>query len=97
MDFTEEGCYSAVDDWGYGYIDTRNLHSFFRNHKYKATEEDCVAIVRRMDLDADSKLNREEFLAGIKPQEPFSKMIVRERESKKGELNRIKKQNSIDV
>lgn len=48
-------------------------------------------------MDADSKLTREEFLAGIKPQEPYSKMIVREKMAKKEELLRIKKQNGLDV
>jgi hypothetical protein len=49
-----------------------------------------------MDLDADSKLTREEFLNGLKPQEPYSKMIVREQMAKKEELIRIKKQNQVD-
>ena len=83
--------YGTVDDWGYGYVDTRNIKGFFRNNKYKATDEDCVSIIRRMDLDADSKLTREEFLAGLRPQEPYSKMIVREQMAKKEELMRIKR------
>lgn len=62
-----EGLYKAIDDWGYGFIDSRNLKSFFRNNKYKASDEDCLAILRRMDLDADSKLTKEEFLNGIEP------------------------------
>jgi Ca2+-binding EF-hand superfamily protein len=59
--------YSAIDDWGYGFIDTRNIKGFFRNNKFKAKDEDCIAIIRRLDLDADSKLTKEEFLEGIKP------------------------------
>jgi hypothetical protein len=54
-----------VDDWRYGYVDVRNLYRFFKNNRSKATEEDCVAIIRRFDLDADSKLAKEEFLNGI--------------------------------
>lgn len=50
-----------------------------------------------MDLDADSKLTKEEFLDGIKPQEPFSKMLVRERLTKIDDLKRIKKQNKADL
>ncbi len=83
LDFSQEGAYAAIDDWRYGYIDVRNLYRFFKNNRSKATEEDCVAIIRRLDLDADSKLSKEEFLAGIKAQEPFSKMIVREKMAKK--------------
>lgn len=55
-DFKPESVYQAIDDWGYGYVDQRNLKSFFRNNKHKATDEECAAIIRRMDLDADSKL-----------------------------------------
>ncbi len=77
-DFSADAVYNSIDDWGYGFVDTRNLKSFFRNNKYTASEDECIAIIRRMDLDADSKLTREEFLEGIAPQEPFSKMIVRD-------------------
>lgn len=66
LDYSEEAVYAAVDDWGYGFVDARNLKSFFRNNKYKATDEDCIAIIRRLDLDADSKLTKEEFLNGLK-------------------------------
>jgi hypothetical protein len=50
-----------------------------------------------MDLDADSKLTKEEFLDGIKPQEPYSKMLVREKMNKAEELKRIKRQHKIDL
>jgi hypothetical protein len=39
--------------------------------------EDNAAIIRRLDLDGDSKLSPEEFLRGIAAQEPFSKMLTR--------------------
>jgi hypothetical protein len=57
-DFNVDSVYNCIDDWCYGYVDSRNLKSFFRNNKYIATDEECVAIIRRMDLDADSKLTR---------------------------------------
>lgn len=85
LDFSCEAIYQEVDDWRYGYVDVRNLHRFFKNNRSKATEEDCVAIIRRLDLNADSKLSKEEFLAGIQSQEPFSKMIVREKLLRKEE------------
>jgi hypothetical protein len=30
-----------------------------------------------MDLDADARLSRPEFIEGIKPEEPYSKMMKR--------------------
>jgi uncharacterized phage-associated protein len=97
LDYSQESVYSAVDDWGYKYIDVRNLYRFFKNNRSKATEEDCVAIIRRLDLNADSKLSKEEFLQGIKSQEPFSKMIVREKMARKEEIERIKLQSKEDA
>jgi len=38
-----------------------------------------LAIIRRMDLDADARLTMEEFIEGIKPSEPYSRMLKRER------------------
>jgi hypothetical protein len=34
--------------------------------------------VRRFDIDGDEKLTHEEFLKGIEPLEPFSKVLVNE-------------------
>jgi hypothetical protein len=30
-----------------------------------------------MDLDADARLNKQEFIEGIKPEEPYSKAMKR--------------------
>jgi len=96
-EFSGEALYKTIDDWGYGFIDTRNLKSFFRKNKGNPSDEELVAIIRRLDLDADSKLNKEEFLAGMKAQEPYSKMIVRERMTTEDKKKRIKKQNKADL
>jgi hypothetical protein len=45
-----------------------------------------------MDLDADQKICQQEFIDGIKPQEPFSKMLVRSRELEKKKADDSKKQ-----
>lgn len=46
-----------------------------------------------MDLDADSKINKDEFLEAIRPQEPFSKMLVRQRIAKRGPREALVKSN----
>jgi len=67
------------------------LYRFFKNNRAsKVTEADCLAIIRRLDLDADSKLKKEEFLQGVKAQEPFSKMIVRDKMAKREEIEKAK-------
>ena len=74
--------FHAVDDWNYGFIDKKNLKSFFRQHGYLASTEEVMAIIRRMDMDADARLSKYEFIEGIKPEEPYSKAMKRS-ESKK--------------
>jgi len=41
-----------------------------------------MAIIRRMDMDADARLSKEEFIEGIKPEEPYSRMMKRNERSK---------------
>ena len=69
--------FQSIDDWSYGYVDKKNLQSFLRRHGHLATKEEVMAIIRRMDLDADARLNQDEFIDGIKPEEPYSKMMKR--------------------
>ena len=51
---------------------------FLKKHGHIATNEDVVAIIRRMDLDADARLTKQEFIEGIKPEEPYSKAMKRQ-------------------
>jgi len=60
--FDYEKAYRSIDDWAYGYIDRRNLKMFLKKHKFLATNSDVVAIIRRMDLDADARLTKDEFI-----------------------------------
>ena len=42
-----------------------------------ASTEEVMAIIRRMDMDADARLSKSEFIQGIKPEEPYSKTLKR--------------------
>lgn len=75
--FDYEKAYRAIDDWSYGYIDRKNLKMFLKKHNFIASTSDVVAIIRRMDLDADARLTKQEFIQGIKPEEPYSKAMKR--------------------
>ncbi len=76
--FDYNKAYQSIDDWNYGYVDKRNLKMFLKKHGHIATNEDVVAIIRRMDLDADARLTKAEFIEGIKPEEPYSKAMKRQ-------------------
>ena len=60
--FDYQQAYSEIDDWNYGYIDSKNLKNFLRKHGYIATDQDIMAIIRRMDLDGDARISKEEFI-----------------------------------
>lgn len=77
----------SIDDWKYGYIDRKNLKSFFRKHLYLASTRECIAIIRRLDLDADARLNIKEFTEGLQPTEPYSKVLKRIEIKKKSRSN----------
>jgi Ca2+-binding EF-hand superfamily protein len=82
--FDAQKAFLAVDDWAYGFIDKTNLKSFLRKHGYLATTSEAIAIIRRMDLDADARLSKQEFIEGLQPEEPYSKMIKRSEMTKSG-------------
>ena len=66
--FCVQKAFEAIDDWKYGYIDRKNLKSFLRKHKYIASTAECMAIIRRLDLDADARISRHEFEEGLRPE-----------------------------
>ena len=69
--------FQEIDDWGYGYIDVKNLKSFLRKHGYKASNSDVLSIIRRIDLDGDARLSKEEFMDALVPSEPYSRFVKR--------------------
>ena len=68
------------------------MKSFFRRHNHLANDGEVIAIIRRLDLDADAKLCKAEFLEGIRPEEPYSKMIVREQLDRTNNMKRAEKE-----
>ena len=70
--------FKCIDSTNIGFIYVKTLDTFFKKNFIKnITMEDCESIIRRLDLDADYKLNPEEFIKGMSAQEPYSKMIIR--------------------
>jgi hypothetical protein len=76
-DYSHADAYSAIDDFNYGYVDFSNLKWFLKKNGFIPTNKDLAAIIRRLDLNADSKLGKDEFVEGIKPVEPYSKVDVK--------------------
>lgn len=67
-DFSVRAAFKAVDDWNYNYIDKQNLKRFLRSMGHLASKSEIVAILRRLDLDGDAKINLKEFGEAIRTQ-----------------------------
>lgn len=76
-DYSHEDAFSSIDDFNYGYVDFSNLKWFLKKNGYIPTNKDLAAIIRWLDLNADSKLGKNEFIEGIKPVEPYSKVDIK--------------------
>ena len=72
-DFNLDACYKVLDDCNFGFIDTSNLKRFLVKCCIYASDALLISIIRRMDLDADARLNKREFFDGIQPLENFTK------------------------
>lgn len=77
-DFNLDACYKVIDDCNFGFIDTSNLKRFLVKCCIYASDALLISIIRRMDLDADARLNKREFNDGIIPIENFTKGSLQE-------------------
>ena len=71
-DYSLEILFKSVDDWNYKYIDQINLKRFLIKCGVLPNDGLLLSIIRRMDLDADAKLNMREFIDGVRPIENFT-------------------------
>lgn len=78
--FNLHAAFQLVDDWNYGYIDQSNLKNFLRKHGHVSSEAELMAIIRRMDLDGDARVNEQEFVDALNIDIPFSKAGFRRTE-----------------
>lgn len=65
-DYTQDLGYKCIDNQNIMYVDLKCFENFFRRLKQKGiTDDDVVSIIRRLDLDSDGKLKKDELLKGI--------------------------------
>ena len=64
--------FKTIDDWNYKYVDQINLKRFLIKCSVLPNENLLISIIRRIDLDADAKLNFKEFIDAIRPIENFT-------------------------
>ena len=52
-DWNNRSAFECIDSLRIGSVDHRSVNSFMRVNGYYATESELVAIIRRLDIDAD--------------------------------------------
>lgn len=67
-EFNSKNLFDMID-CGTKWIDTTNLKKFLMNCAFLPNDNLTLAIIRRVDLDSDAKLNYKEFLDAVKPLE----------------------------
>ena len=63
--------FNAIDTYGFNFIDHVSLTRFMKNNITACTQAEIQAIIRRLDLCANSKVNFKEFSNAMSPFEPY--------------------------
>jgi Ca2+-binding EF-hand superfamily protein len=84
-EYNLERLFNEIDATRTNYIDVSNLKSFLIKCSYLPNDNFLLAIVRRMDLDGDAKLNFREFIDALRPLENYIHLLEKAR-SKQIEL-----------
>lgn len=66
-DWNARTAFAMCDVSQEGYLSHRSIQSFLRLNGHFASDEEIIAIVRRVDANADQKITYEEFLEMISP------------------------------
>jgi Ca2+-binding EF-hand superfamily protein len=74
--------YKVIDDWSYGYLDSRNIRRFLRSMGVLLNKQELLALIRRIDLDGDAKISYEEFFEGVRSQFALANRIGKNIKSK---------------
>ena len=67
FDFKVEKMYAYLDDCNLKFIDSAALKRFLKKCGVIANKSLLISIIRRFDMDADSRLGVDEFHEGIMP------------------------------
>jgi Ca2+-binding EF-hand superfamily protein len=59
-----------------GFIEHRHVADFLKKNGHYATESELIAIIRRLDVDADQRVTFDEWVEAIRPTQPGSSLGV---------------------
>jgi len=61
VDWSHMRAFQTIDNRGEGFLNYNNLMNFCRMNSWRASESQIIAIVRRLDVDADQRITFNEF------------------------------------
>ena len=67
QDFSLLRAFKAIDEFNLNFINASNLKYFLRKMGHQVEKKELVCILRRLDLDGDSKITFPEFSEGLRP------------------------------
>ena len=68
-DYSDEAVWGALDAGNLGFLDQKSFDTFLKRLKRRVTEDQLVALTRRVEEDQDSthRFHRDEFLRYVYP------------------------------
>ena len=78
-DFDTLNAFKTVDADRLGSLDHETLYQFFRSNKITVSDDDVLALLRRLDKDQDGKVSYAEFVDSVMPADPYYKVARAER------------------
>jgi len=66
-DWSASASFNAIDSIRLGYVEHRHIADFLKRNGHYATESELIAIVRRLDVDADQRITFDEWAEAIRP------------------------------
>ena len=70
FDFSVRRAFKAIDEQRFNYLTEGSIRMFLRRMGHQPLKAELIAIIRRFDLDGDSKISFAEFCEAIKPISP---------------------------
>ena len=68
-DWTDQTAFHSIDSARDGFLGFENILAFCRLNGFRPSDSEVIAIVRRMDVDADQRVNNKEFRQFMAPVE----------------------------
>ena len=86
--------FRSIDKDGNNYIDSENLKSFLIRRSFIPNDNLIMAVIRRLDIDCDAKLNLGEFIDTVRPLENYRAKMS---EKKNSSFRRPNRDASADI